>query len=189
MSIWDSISNVFSSSSDPNQGSGTISFPKTNMPDQIDRGKNVFTYFHNEAINFPSNYSLSFNGVVQLIGQKSPNFFQLFGKAVQNSLLDETTLRNRMIALADTNGGLLPTELSLFLKAVDPVNIEAGSMTWGTTFKAVAAGVYEGSAQIGETVSNIGTAGITGITGTFKYLPLILGAGIAVYAFTKAKLV
>ena len=156
-----------------------------NIVDSQNRGLSAYVYFHNEALNFPDNYSMDLPSVQALITGLSPNFFQLFGNAVVQSGLDEPTIQTKMVALADTNQGLLPSHLSEFLKTVDPVNLDAGTMTWTTTIKAVAEGVGAAAVQGVQAAAVVGQAGISGITSTLKFLPLLLGIGIAIYAFSK----
>ncbi len=165
--------------------SGTVT---TNTPDQTDRGVSGYSYFHNKALAYPNNYMLSLEAVKQLILSKSPNFFSLFGKAIVQSNISENDLKTRMESLADQNQGLLPNQLSIFLKVVDPVIDSNLSWSWiNNGFPAIVQGVEDSVAAGAAVVSSVGSAGISGITSTLKWLPIILAVGVGIYAFSKGK--
>ncbi len=196
MSLLNSIENVFGFGDDTTVVpatsvvyAGTTSGTQTlNDVDTTDRGISGYVYFHNKALAYPNNYTMSLDAVKGLILSKSPNFFSLFGKAIIQSNIDENDLRQRMENLADTNSGLLPNHLSIFLKIVDPVidnNLEWSWISDG--FPAIVQGVEDSVVAGANVVSQVGSAGISGITSALKWLPFILLAGVGIYAFTKGK--
>ena len=140
------------------------------------RAKDALVHFHNRALQYPENYSVSFDELLNALRARSANFLNNFGAALDAANLPERRVREGMEALADLGKGKLPRRsadwFDFILDGME--NIRFSEALKGAVADTV------------KSVGGVAEAGLTGIKWSLYSLPVILLVGVAVVAFVKS---
>ena len=89
------------------------------IPDDDYRaGVEAFRYWHNRALQYPSNYKMSFDASIASVNKKSSAFFEGLGLAIHAAEIPESRVKSVMEKVADQGQGLLPVKLNDFFNAL-----------------------------------------------------------------------
>lgn len=152
------------------------------------QGKTAYSYFHAAALNYPDNYDLSFDDAIAWLDSKQPNFLLFLGRAILNPpAVDDSVVRYRMTALANSNQGQLPAQLSEFLRVFQSGEVDQYS--WADSVKAVFSGVVDAGSEIATNTATYSSDLFSAAASSLKSLtvaaPLIIGVGVLLYVFVK----
>lgn len=146
----------------------------------IARGREAFKFFHNAALaSYPQNYPYSFTGLIEHLNQIRPYLLEGYGRLLLQNGVRDDALETFMQKIVEKGQGRLPEKLSELYKVID-----AKSWGWLETVKFV---TVETTKDAVEGAAKVGDAALGGLTGVLKYFPVILAAGVMVYAFARGR--
>jgi hypothetical protein len=151
---------------------------------EIKRGVDALTYFHNRALRYPENYSISFDDLkIRLSEVSKGQFLSGFGFAIENSELSERDVRESMERLADAGAGKIPSRWNDFFNALhrEPSGFSFDALV--STVKSTASDIGSGLKQVGDvSIDTLKNAG-----GYVKFLPMLAFLGIGAYIWFRVK--
>lgn len=129
----------------------------------IDRGREAMVYFHNEMMRFEVYRArrMSVEQLIDTVGGKSPeSFLDGLGLAINSIEMRDAQVEDAMERLAMKAQGQLPSNQSVFFKALSDrmQDISAGDFVRAapTIAKDTAVTAVKGIAQVGEAVIDTG---------------------------------
>lgn len=150
----------------------------------IKKGSDALVYFHNQALRYPENYSMSFDELkLKLSNMSNGNFLSGFGFAINSAEIPDSTVEESMIRLADAGNGKLPSRWMDFFNALnrDPSGFSFDSVV--STIKSTASDIGAGLKQVGDvSIDTLKNAG-----DYVKFLPLLAFLGLASYVWFRVK--
>ena len=159
-----------------------MSTPIPNTNNDTQRGKDALQYFHNRALNYPENYKLRYEELIQYLDQKYKGvFFDGFGFGIVSAGMTEGQVQQGMEALADQGKGRLPNQMNAYFNAlIDPARSFSFSDAAREVIKGTARDLVEGAAATGKAVLSASSSLLT-------ILPIALGAGVILFFYMKGK--
>ena len=141
--------------------------------------------WHNAAISYPENYSLSFDQLLQKIDRDSPTWRENFGASViaAQEYLGMAAVENAMTALADRNEGKVTTYPDGSWRGAEFNDALYGKVsTWNVDkISAVASGVAK------DVADQIDTSAKLFLTGTTAYIAIAGLLAVLVFASSAGK--
>lgn len=148
----------------------------------IASGQHALTYFHNEALKYPQNYSWTLQQLFDNINTNSPSLIQSLGANIADSQATDSQVSAFMTALADQGQGEMPTLYSSF------INFTVDLAETNLSFTAnVESGVAAGVTQVAGVAASVGNAAVVGVKGTLYAAPLIIGAAVLLFVYMQSK--
>ncbi len=139
----------------------------------ITEGKRVFAWYFNASIQYPD-FQWTMGSMENYLNEKyknGPSFFELLGKfslspdGYNGTKLDDDEIEARMEAIAKKGQGKLPTEWSVFMKAVFEPNSQSLIDTMGYALLNPAIAVMEAVQDTGKAIMFAGFSGMALIGG------------------------
>ena len=148
--------------------------------------KEAMTYFHNEALSYPENYSMSYDQLVAYYQAKTKGYFmEGLGFAINNIELSSSKIKSGMQNLAKEGEGKLPKWNDFYQRmgneASNPSFLDAAAATLSGTASDVASGFKEVGGAVITTAKNT-----LGVLPMLPYLALLAG-GFYVYMSVKRR--
>jgi hypothetical protein len=151
---------------------------------EIKLGSDALTYFHNQALRYPDNYSMSFEQLKEVMSKKSNGqFLSGLGFAIETAKLPERDVRESMERLADAGEGKIPVRWNDFFNALnrDPSGFSFDAFIG--TVKDTASDIGEGLVQVGGVAKDT----LKAAGGYVTYLPLMAFLGLGAFIWFRVK--
>lgn len=152
-----------------------MALPNFNDPDYL-KGREVLRAFHNASLGF-STYHLTFEGLIQSYPY---GVIEGLGLAVNSTSLSVSRYQDAMSDVAKVAKGRLPTA-SAFFNALQGRAVELRYLD------AITEVGSESLKDLGTGLAKTGDAVLAAGKGLLTFAPLILLAGVLVFAYVKGK--
>lgn len=148
--------------------------------------KEAMTHFHNEALSFPENYSMTYQQLIDYYQAKTKGYFlEGLGFAINAIELPSSRVKSGMEKLAREGEGKLPKWNDFYQRmgneGSNPTFLEAASATLSGTVSDVASGFKDVGGAVISTAKNT-----LGILPMLPYLAVLAG-GFYVYMSVKRR--
>jgi hypothetical protein len=152
------------------------------MTSDEQRGKEALSYFHNEALSYPQNYSMSLESLCDILQKKSSGaFLDGFGFTVANAGLSTSQVKKAMQQLADAGQGKIPSNWHDFFSALQG---QVGNISF---IDAASYTFVESVKDIGNGAAAVGNAVITTGSMITTVLPYAVFAALAFIMYSKTR--
>lgn len=145
----------------------------------IERGRAAFQYWHNQALRYPENYSMSFSQLIDYINAHNPALLDGIGFAIEQANISDSRIQAAFEKVADDGQGRFPAHWIDFFRALTD---EAVKIDFVDAVEATAAGtavdLVKGAQEVGNvTLDTLKTSAVL--------LPFALVGALLLFAYEK----